>query len=42
MKLYEDFKNVINLENKITNESVDPYIPFFEAPCIYLKFYVSA
>ena len=29
MKLYVDFKNVINLENSIINESVDPYIPFF-------------
>ena len=28
-KLYVDFKNGLNLENPITNESVDPYSPFF-------------
>ena len=29
-KLYLNFKNVLNLENPITtNESVDPYFPFF-------------
>ena len=28
-KLYVDFKNVLNLENPITSESVDPYSPFF-------------
>ena len=32
MKLYVDFKNVINLENSIINESVDPYVPFFRRP----------
>ena len=33
-KLYVNFKNGLNLENPITNESVDPYSPFFETPCI--------
>ena len=28
---YIDFKNCLNLENPITNESVDPYSPVFFA-----------
>ena len=28
-KLYVDIKNGLNLENLITNESVDPYSPFY-------------
>ena len=36
--LYVDFKNGLNLENPITNESVDPYSPFFKTPCICLYF----
>ena len=35
---YVDFKNGLNLENPITNESVDPYSPFFKTPCICLYF----
>ena len=37
LKLYLDFKNGINIENPIRNESVDPYSPFFETPCLYRK-----
>ena len=33
--MYVDFKNNHNFENLITNESVDPYSPFFKTLCIY-------
>ena len=36
-----DFKNGFNLENPITNESVDPYSPFFETPCIFMHRYIG-
>ena len=34
--LYVDFKNGPNLENPITNESVDPYFPFLDTLYVYL------
>jgi len=38
-KFLVDYKNGLNLENLITNESVDPYSPFFRNPVDILKTY---
>ena len=35
-KLYVDFKNGLIFENPITNESVDPYSPFFLGHFVYI------